>query len=100
MPDYMPPFTTMINLANGVIPKAVLVQKRYLHDLEGLFADSAAEDALIPKNPLRKASSGTRPRRFIRARWGMNTSLPRDIFMPLVTVPSCTWVWQAKGICF
>jgi glucose-6-phosphate isomerase, archaeal len=52
MPEYMPPFTTMINLANGVIPKAVLVQKRYLHDLEGLFADSAAEDALMHKNPL------------------------------------------------
>jgi len=34
MPEYMTPFTTMINLTNGVIPNAVVVQKRYLHDLE------------------------------------------------------------------
>ncbi len=52
MPDYMPPFTTMINLSNGVIPNAVVVQKRYLHDLEGMFADSMAEDALMINNPL------------------------------------------------
>ncbi len=52
MPNYMPPFTTMINLSNGVIPNAAVVQKRYLHDLEGMFADSMAEDALMIKNPL------------------------------------------------
>lgn len=52
MTQYMKPFTTMINLANGVIPGAVIVQKRYLHDLEGLFADSKAEDAMMIKNPL------------------------------------------------
>lgn len=52
MSSYMPPFTTMLNLSNGVIPNAALVQKRYLHDLEGLFADSHAEDALMIKNPL------------------------------------------------
>ena len=52
MPEYMTPFTTMINLTNGVIPNAVAVQKRYLHDLEGLFADSIAEDALMINNPL------------------------------------------------
>ncbi len=52
MPEYMTPFTTMINLNTGVIPNAVLVQKRYLHDLEGLFADSMAEDALMIDNPL------------------------------------------------
>ncbi len=52
MSDYMTPFTTMINLTNGVIPNAVVVQKRYLHDLEGLFADERAEDALMIKNPL------------------------------------------------
>ncbi len=52
MPNYMPPFTTMINLSNGVIPNAAVVQKRYLHDLEGMFADSMAEDALMINNPL------------------------------------------------
>lgn len=52
MPDYMRPFTTQLNLHNGVIPNAVVVQKRYLRDLEGLFADAAAEDALMIKNPL------------------------------------------------
>lgn len=52
MANYMSPFTTMINLSNGVIPNAAVVQKRYLHDLEGLFADSIAEDALMINNPL------------------------------------------------
>jgi len=52
MANYMSPFTTMINLSNGVIPNAAVVQKRYLHDLEGLFADSMAEDALMINNPL------------------------------------------------
>lgn len=52
MSKYMTPFTTMINLNNGVIPNAVMVQKRYLRDLEGLFADSIAEDALMIDNPL------------------------------------------------
>lgn len=52
MPDYMTPFTTMVNLATGDIPNAVLVQKRYLQDLKGLFADSAAEAALMSSNPL------------------------------------------------
>ncbi|MBI1281133.1 MAG: glucose-6-phosphate isomerase [Anaerolineaceae bacterium] len=52
MPNYMSPFTTMINLSNGLIPIAAVVQKRYLHDLEGMFADSTAEDALMINNPL------------------------------------------------
>jgi glucose-6-phosphate isomerase len=52
MAQYMLPFTKMINLSNGVIADAAVVQKRYLHDLEGLFADSIAEDALMIKNPL------------------------------------------------
>src|ERR1041384_3828770 len=52
MPEYMTPFTTMINLTSGVISNAVVVQKRYLKDMEGFFADSIAEDAEMINNPL------------------------------------------------
>jgi glucose-6-phosphate isomerase len=52
MPDYMMPFTKMVNLQNGIIPEAVVVQKRYLSDLKGLYADGAAEAALMSQNPL------------------------------------------------
>lgn len=52
MVEYMKPFTTMLNLQNGNIPDAVLVQKRYLSDLKGLFSDAAAEAALLGENPL------------------------------------------------
>jgi glucose-6-phosphate isomerase, archaeal len=52
MTHYMTPFTTLIDLHTGVIPEAVLVQKRYLSDLTGLFADQTAEAALMPANPL------------------------------------------------
>lgn len=52
MPEYMPPFTVMVNLQDGTIPHAKLVQKRYLADLKGLYADSAAEAALMAENPL------------------------------------------------
>lgn len=52
MPDYLTPFTTMVNLQTGLIPGAVTVQKRYLADLKGLYADSVAENALLAQNPL------------------------------------------------
>jgi len=52
MRQYMPPFTKMVDLSDGTIPDAVLVQKRYLSDLKGLFADPEAEAALMPRNPL------------------------------------------------
>lgn len=52
MPDYLTPFTTQINLEDGTIPDAVVVQTRHLSDLQGLFADSAAEAALMAENPI------------------------------------------------
>lgn len=52
MIDYLTPFTRRINLEDGTIPDAVLVQSRRLSDLRGLFADAAAEAALLPDNPL------------------------------------------------
>ncbi len=50
--NFMPPFTKMIDLATGVIQDAVLVQERYLCDMRGMYADSAAEAALAAANPL------------------------------------------------
>lgn len=52
MPDYMLPFTKILNMQDGTIPDAVLIQKRYLADLKGLYANSAAESALMASNPL------------------------------------------------
>ncbi|MEZ4670257.1 MAG: glucose-6-phosphate isomerase family protein [Anaerolineae bacterium] len=52
MPEFLTPFTKMIDLDTGVIPEAVMVQKRYLNDLKGLFIDSVAEAALMSTNPL------------------------------------------------
>ncbi len=49
---YMPPFTKLVDLQAGIIPDAVMVQRRYLADLKGLFADPAAEAALMADNPL------------------------------------------------
>jgi glucose-6-phosphate isomerase len=51
-PEYLLPFTRMVNLHDGIIPEAVLVQTRRLSDLKGLFADSVAETALIAENPV------------------------------------------------
>lgn len=48
----MTPFTRMVNFEEGTIPDAVVVQERRLADLQGMFADSAAEAALLPDNPL------------------------------------------------
>lgn len=52
MPDYMMPFTRMINLPDGTIPEAPVTQLRRLSDLEGLFADREAERALLAENPM------------------------------------------------
>lgn len=52
MPEYMLPFTIDVNLQNGTIPNAPLVQTRRLSDLKGLFADEAAEATLMAENPI------------------------------------------------
>jgi hypothetical protein len=52
MPDYMMPFTRMVNLRDGTIPEAVVVQRRRLSDLQGLFADESAEKALLSADPI------------------------------------------------
>jgi glucose-6-phosphate isomerase len=51
MPEYTKPFTHQV-LADGTIPEAASVTRRHLQDLQGLFADTKAEAALIPENPL------------------------------------------------
>ncbi len=52
MTEYMMPFTKMVHLQSGTIPDAALVQKRYLSDLKGLFANASVEAAMLPQNPL------------------------------------------------
>lgn len=52
MAEYMRPFTRQVNLEDGTIPDAVAVQTRRLSDLQGLFADAAAEAALMAENPI------------------------------------------------
>ncbi|MCZ7539825.1 MAG: hypothetical protein M5U29_07945 [Anaerolineae bacterium] len=52
MTAYMPPFTHLVNLQDGTIPTAPLVQQRRLSDMRGLYADPAAEYALMSANPL------------------------------------------------
>jgi glucose-6-phosphate isomerase, archaeal len=52
MPDYMLPFTRMVDLADGTIPSAPVVQTRRLADLKGLYCDRAAENALLAENPI------------------------------------------------
>lgn len=52
MQEYMTPFITMVNLQDGTIPGAALVQQRHLSDLKGLYADPMAETALMSQNPL------------------------------------------------
>ncbi len=52
MKDYLSPFTVMVNLEDGTIPKAANVQQRRLSDLRGLFADQLAEASLLTKNPV------------------------------------------------
>jgi len=51
--DYTPSFTAQINLIDGTIPVPGIIQQRYLSDLGGYFADSAAEITLLASaNPL------------------------------------------------
>jgi len=52
MPDYPKPLTHAINLQDGTIPGAYRVIRRYLSDLQGLFADQEAEKAMLAQNPL------------------------------------------------
>ncbi len=52
MTRYMSPLTRTIDLASGTIPDAAEVQTRRLSDLEGLFADREAENALRHENPV------------------------------------------------
>ncbi len=52
LPPHMTPFTRMVNLRDGTIPDAVLVQTRRLSDLQGLFADCDGEQALLADNPI------------------------------------------------
>lgn len=49
---YTEPVAHQVHLADGAIPTAHAVLERRLSDLRGLFADSAAEAALAPENPL------------------------------------------------
>ena len=48
----MPPFTKMLDFQTGKFLDPAIVTKRYLSDLKGLFADHAAESALLTANPL------------------------------------------------
>ena len=52
MVKHMMPFSRTVNLRDGTIIDPVAVTKRTLADLKGLFADTAAEDALLAQNPL------------------------------------------------
>ncbi len=52
MTDYIQPFTRMVNLEDGTIPGAPVVQRRCLSDLKGLYADRAAEEALLVQDPV------------------------------------------------
>ncbi|GAB4551829.1 MAG: glucose-6-phosphate isomerase [Anaerolineae bacterium] len=52
MSEYFAPFTSMVNLTTGEIPEARMIQRRYLSDLKGLYADQSAEAALLADNPL------------------------------------------------
>lgn len=49
--NYITPFTKMVNLEDGTFADSTIVTRR-LSDLAGLFADSAAETALMGENPI------------------------------------------------
>lgn len=49
---YVEPLARQVRLSDGVIPTATAVQERRLSDLRGLFADPAAEAALLRQDPL------------------------------------------------
>jgi glucose-6-phosphate isomerase len=52
MTDYMPPFTSTVDLQSGTITNAATVLSRRLADMRGLYADAQAEAALASRNPL------------------------------------------------
>jgi glucose-6-phosphate isomerase, archaeal len=52
MPDYMKPFTRVVDLSTGTFRDAPVVQTRRLSDLKGLFVDSEAERALLAEDPI------------------------------------------------
>jgi glucose-6-phosphate isomerase len=52
MTDYMPPFTSTVDLQSGMITNAATVLSRRLADMRGLYADVQAEAALAVSNPL------------------------------------------------
>ena len=49
---YVEPLAHQVRLSDGAIPTAAAVQERRLSDLQGLFADPAAEARLLDQNPL------------------------------------------------
>lgn len=52
MTDYMPPFTSTVDLQSGTITNAATILSRRLADMRGLYADAQAEAALATSNPL------------------------------------------------
>lgn len=48
----MPPFSVQVDLSNGTIPAAALVQTRRLSDMPGLYADAAAAARLAADDPI------------------------------------------------
>lgn len=50
--DYTPSFTVQIDLASGAIPVPGIIQRRFLSDMPGYYADADAENALKAANPL------------------------------------------------
>jgi glucose-6-phosphate isomerase len=52
MVDDMIPFTRHVDWQSGTIGNARAITERYLIDLKGLFADPAAEQAMLADNPL------------------------------------------------
>lgn len=52
MTDYMIPFSRTVDMQDGSIRDARAVTQRFMTDLKGLFADRAAEEALLAANPL------------------------------------------------
>jgi len=48
----MPPFSVQVDLTDGTIPDAALVQTRRLSDMQGLYADAAAANQLAGEDPV------------------------------------------------
>jgi len=52
MTDYMPPFTSTVDLQSCTITNVATTLSRRLADMRGLYADAQAEAALAASNPL------------------------------------------------